>query len=146
MTDTVLAPARVTITPTDLFEAACVALENETVQRCIGKLRAENLDGTVMHCAEGVIAQVLINADPARFQWNAIGQMVDRERHRTVSMLESEHWNLLHRHGFFIANETAAAFGRGSIAGINDHEKASFSDIATQLRAARTRVESWGMR
>jgi hypothetical protein len=141
MTDTQLAPARVTIQPSDLFEAACVALENETVQRCVGTLREETPDGQVMYCAEGVIAQVLINAYPDRFSWADRGHLFDRYTRDRTLMLHSVHWNLLHPRGATIASAAALAYDRGSIAGINDSNEASFADIAAVLRVARADVD-----
>lgn len=146
MTDTLVTPRTVTLAPTDLFEAACVALENETVQQCRGVLRKQTADGSVMHCAEGVIAQVLMNAYPGRYGWTGDGALLDLVDEERMTMLRPADWNRLHPRGNAIATFTAAGFFRASIAGVNDIDVLPFSLIASELRLARLTVASWEAR
>lgn len=142
MTDTLIQPRTITVHPTDLLEAACVALENETVQQCKGHMRRVEY-GEVMHCAEGVIAQVLINAYPKVYAWDGLGHLHNRQQHLSSCMLEPADWNRLHPEGAAISHRAADLLGAGSIAGANDNAGASFAEVAAALRQARVVVESW---
>jgi hypothetical protein len=143
MTDTTLAPQRVTTQETDLLMIGILALENDHYQQCIGTLRQPNEQR--VHCAEGVFAELLVQAYPERFTWLIGGELYDRRRvgdsgYASHSTLQPDHWNALHPHGAAIAERAAEILGSCAISAANDHGR-SFTEIAGALRQARAEVE-----
>lgn len=157
MTDTQVAPARVTITETDLLEAGIVALESGEYTKGCGSLRFaarwDEREGVVrpqfMHCAEGVLTELLVHAYPDRFAWVSNGLLLDRDSGEMSSYLQPEHWNLMHPRGAVISRIAAGKLRPHgpTIHQVNDAGdryggEVSFTEIAAALRAARAEIES----